>query len=218
MTRRPAELVVRIVLASVAAAALGLAFGRALVVTSLPLLDFVAAAVWPQFVGPIEITGGGGAAELRRAVASLRSIEVADPVNVPAMTRLDAARTPLAHALVPAVIALTTLVAWPLAGRGDLVRRIVLAGPLLVLVLALTLPFTLMGLVEIAIAELRAAHGNPAPRAWEISYLVFLEAGGRWLLPLALALACLLPSRRRAEGSQLGNVGRRSRACRGGDR
>lgn len=191
---RPAEAAVRVVLASAAAAALGLAFGKALVVASLPLLDFVAAAVWPQFVGPIEIAGAGSAAEVRRAVASLHAIEVAGPLTVPAMTRLDAARTPLAHALLPAVIALATLAAWPLAGRRDLVRRIVLAGPLVVLLLALTLPFTLMGLVEIAIAELRAAHGTPVPRAWEISYLVFLEAGGRWLLPLALALACVLRS------------------------
>src|SRR5262249_52929284 len=47
--------------------------------------------------------------------------------------------------------------------------------------LALTLPFHLAGLVQLALPL----------EPWIAHYMVFLEMGGRWLLPLAFAAAII---------------------------
>lgn len=63
--------------------------------------------------------------------------------------------------------------------------------PVAALVLALTTPFHLVGLIELAVQK--AAKANQFPRAAPLTleWMIFLEGGGRWLLPVVAALLCL---------------------------
>jgi hypothetical protein len=190
------DLALRLILATGLAAALVFAVGRPLVQASLPLLQAVTDFVWPQYIGRVALADAPGGAMLQLTVTTGREIPLGRDLYVPAGQRIDPASSSLAHVLVPVVILAAALVAWPLAGRRDLFVRLLAVVPLALVVLALTAPFSLVGLLEIGVAELRGrVMAGGARETWPIAYLIFLESGGRWLLPIVLAGLTVLGGR-----------------------
>jgi hypothetical protein len=104
----------------------------------------------------------------------------------------------LVHALIPPVILLTGLLAWPFTGFREILQRTLLGLLGLFLTLCLTTPLYLAGLVETVVTDLAHADGvktstYPSPlRMW----MIFTELGGLWLLPIVLATVCIGLSRR----------------------
>ena len=103
----------------------------------------------------------------------------------------------LLHTLVPSVILLATLAAWPV-DRWQ--RRVALLGAglaLAVVLVAAVAPFQLLGQLEIQFAEFAARTGYERPVPWTLRWMIFCEMGGRWALPLAAAWLCIRWSERR---------------------
>lgn len=189
------RLAVRFLLVAALAGGFGVASGRALVETALPILDFIAQAAWPNYVGRFEVVDDAKGSELRFRSTALTNIRVARDAYVPVGARIDPASTSLLHVLVPVVIALAALWAWPVAGGRDRIVRIAATVPLALAALAATAPLSLVALVEIGVRNSLLQSGIAAAESWPIGYLVFLETGGRWLIPIVLAALCVLAGR-----------------------
>ena len=101
------------------------------------------------------------------------------------------AGTNLEHILVPVVILYAAIAAWPVIKLKERLAGLLLGIPAALVCLALTTPFLLAGKIEM----LYQIHGSDtsAPRAepFFLSWMLFTEGGGRWLLPLLMAIACV---------------------------
>ena len=53
-----------------------------------------------------------------------------------------------------------------------------------------TAPFQLVGLIELAIHEAATAQHLDHPIPLTLSWMVFMEGGGRWVLPILAGLLC----------------------------
>jgi hypothetical protein len=99
--------------------------------------------------------------------------------------------THVVHTMVPIVILFSVLIAWPVRRIRQRVILLVLGLPTLLLVLGLTTPQLLAARVEMKIIEYKLQEGIISPEPFLIQWMIFLETGGRWLLPLVGAVACV---------------------------
>ena len=103
-----------------------------------------------------------------------------------------ASATDFIHNLVPAVIFYTLILSWPMKFLWSRIIALVLSMPLMLLILVATIPTLLAGHIE---AQLFQAAQNVAKKQLEepliMDWVVFIETGGRWLIPLILALICI---------------------------
>lgn len=108
----------------------------------------------------------------------------------PKGTELTGAGT-LVHALTPLVILFTLIIAWPGSLRVVLAR--ILVGVFIGLaILSCSLPFLLVSHIdEIFYNALQNAAKKPMPQPAIISWVMFMEMGGIWLLPIVGALGCV---------------------------
>lgn len=97
----------------------------------------------------------------------------------------------LVHALTPLVILFTLIIAWPGSLRAVLARMLV-GVPIGLAVLSCSLPFLLVSHIdEIFYTALQNVAKKPMPQPAIISWVMFMEMGGIWLLPLIGALGCV---------------------------
>jgi hypothetical protein len=104
--------------------------------------------------------------------------------------------TDLSHNLLPLLIYLSAVIAWPAGGNSERLGRLVVSVPVVLLLLALSAPLVLAGQVEISILREAARWGAARHEPGLVTFLIFMESGGRWLLPLAAAVACVVGVRR----------------------
>jgi hypothetical protein len=95
------------------------------------------------------------------------------------------------HTMVPMVILFTVLIAWPVKRIKERVIVLLLGLPMVYIVLGLTTPQLLAGRIAIKIFEYKAREGIVPPEPFIIQWMIFVESGGRWLLPLAGAISCV---------------------------
>jgi hypothetical protein len=101
------------------------------------------------------------------------------------------AGTHLTHTLVPPVITLTLVMAWPCF---SLLQRVIACGLGLLVSLILvtaTVPLLLLGDLEMMFQNLAADAGQVKPVSYYLDLMIFLEGGGRWLLAVVSALICM---------------------------
>ncbi|MGE0373250.1 MAG: hypothetical protein AB7Q01_15395, partial [Gammaproteobacteria bacterium] len=91
-------------------------------------------------------------------------------------------------ALVPLVILVTAMAALPLRRSREWAWLAVAALPLGALTLVVTTPYQLVGLIDIAVQQYAHAAGIPRPEPWRLRWMLFLEGGGRWVMPVVFAL------------------------------
>jgi hypothetical protein len=103
----------------------------------------------------------------------------------------------MAHALVPPTVLLAVLIAWPCPSLREALWRGTLGVATAVALLAGATGLHLAALLDVTLV---GAGGEPASAALPMTVrtLLFLESGGRWLLPLACGVACLALARRAA--------------------
>jgi len=188
-----------VVWALLCAAAIG--FGRPALTLALPLFDRVIAAVQDDFAAGVEMAQDGKAQNgkgwvLRMQPTLVRPVRLNAELAMPAGTRLRWFATHVDHTLVPPLLFLMALLAWPPDRRSELLIRLLVALPMFLLILALTAPIQLVGQVQMVLAELAALAGEPQREPPLVTLMVFMESGGRWLLPLAGAVLCIALGRR----------------------
>jgi hypothetical protein len=178
--------------------ALGYFFGAELLAPLLPLFAFVAHVVQSDFVPALDVAGSGADATLRMAALVVRTIPLSADLAIAPATRVDYTTTHVFHALVPAVLLLSALFAWPVADRREAWLRAALGLPALLASLLLTTPLFLAGRFQMAIVDAAVRAGSQPQPGWLVDWVLFTEGGGRWLIPLAAALACIATARRLA--------------------
>ncbi|MGR8921320.1 MAG: hypothetical protein ACU85V_17020 [Gammaproteobacteria bacterium] len=179
----------RLLLAWAAVSAVCAVAGEQLVAAMLPLLSLVTESASEHYTTSLRLTETDVATlEMRAAFSGLE--QSLRPLGVSFGTVVTAS-TNVAHVLVPVVILMTGVLAWPAAGWRQRAVLLTAALPAAVLAVALTTPFLLAGKVEIALqnaaAQARVARDAPFVLDW----MLFTEAGGRWLVPLVLGCVCI---------------------------
>lgn len=189
----------RLCLAWVVCSALGFALGAPLLRAATPLLSFTVAALAPELMTHVEaLNTAGPVPDLQLDARTTRPLLVAGDRMIPAGAPLPSRVTGI-HALVPLVILLTALAALPTRGWREHAWLAAFAVPLGVVVLLATTPFHLLGLIELALQEYATGAGLARPVPWSYRWMLFLEGGGRWVLPIGLAV-CGYALARRAAG------------------
>ncbi|MBT8447789.1 MAG: hypothetical protein KJO38_11595, partial [Gammaproteobacteria bacterium] len=96
----------------------------------------------------------------------------------------------------------TIVLGWPAANLKQRLVMILAGIPAAALLLAVTTPFQLAGHVQIYLQQLAGQAGVARAEPLSLTYMIFLESGGRWMLAVALAVLCvgagqLLPAGKR---------------------
>lgn len=189
----------RLCVAWVLCSALGFVLGAPLLRAATPLLSFAVAALAPELMTHVEtVPNAGPVPDLRLDARTTRPLRIASDRTIPPGAPLPSQVTGI-HALVPLVILLTALAALPSQGWREHAWLAALVLPLGIVVLLATTPFHLLGLIELALQEYAASAGLTRPLPWSYRWMLFLEGGGRWVLPIGLAI-CGYALARRAAG------------------
>ncbi len=106
------------------------------------------------------------------------------------------AGTHLMHTLVPMVIELSILLVWPVNGWRQRLMLLSLGLVTSMLVVGATAPFVLLGNIEIYLQTLAQQVNVHRPVPWTLTWMIFSEMGGRWVLPIIAALVCIRLQRR----------------------
>jgi hypothetical protein len=99
------------------------------------------------------------------------------------------------HVLVPLVILFTALLAWPVASRRERALLVALGLPSAFIVSGLTVPFLLAGKIAMMLGDYAARVGENRSSPLLVSWMIFGESGGRWLIPLVAAFLCRISVR-----------------------
>jgi hypothetical protein len=190
---RVSRLALRVLLAWLALAAAALWTGRTAVDLLLPLIATVGESLSAEFSASYLWAADDPHMLLLRA-------QLLDPSPATLALGLRAGQaietgTNLEHVLVPPVLVLTALLAWPARDLRQRLLLLVLAAPAAVLSLLLTTPLLLAGKIEVLLLERAAGMGLARTPSWVTHWMLFTEGGGRWLLALVLALVCVLLAR-----------------------
>lgn len=187
---------VRLLLVWCVLCALAIGLGRQALTLALPLYDGVIEVIQDDFVATVQMTHTPDGWVLRMQPFLVRPLRLNADLSMPAGTRLRWFVTHVDHTLVPPVLLLMVTLALPAARWRELAVRLLLALPVLILVLALTAPVLLAGQVAIMAADLARLAGAPQRQTPLVALMIFMESGGRWLLPLAGGVLCIALARR----------------------
>ncbi len=98
----------------------------------------------------------------------------------------------ITHALVPFVIYYCMLIACPQKSFKRRMWLLLLSLPVNWLLAASTVPFQLAGHIEMLFQDLAKKYSAPRDESFLLSWMYFLEVGGRWLIPIILAVVSCL--------------------------
>jgi hypothetical protein len=170
--------------------ALGWYFGEIVGQCLLPGFSFIINLICPDFSSLLKLVPDNHDFSIQ-----LNSI-VLQPVHLGGKQWLTVgqdmtAGTHLMHTLVPMIIELSILLVWPVNGWRE--RLVVLALGLVtsLLILAATAPFVLLGNIEIYLQEMAVEAKVHRPEPWILTWMIFCEMGGRWVLPIVAAFLCI---------------------------
>jgi hypothetical protein len=177
---------------------LGFLFGRTLLEALLPLFRVVITLVQGDFAPTLDIAGVGGEMTVRMSAYTTRAIPLtADRLLLPG-TPVNYTATSVLHALVPAVLLLTPLLAWPIGTWREGLSRGLLGVPAFFLVMLTTTPLFLAGRFQMAIGDMARRYGGQLDDTWLVRWAIFTEMGGRWLVPILAAVVCIVMAQRLA--------------------
>jgi hypothetical protein len=165
--------------------------GRALLSALLPVFGAFIDLMQPDFVPSLEIAPDAQGWVLRLRPLVAKAIGVGPGVVIPAGTRLDWFSTSVDHTLVPILLFLTALLSWPATSTREWGLRLLAALPALIWVLLLSAPILLIGRVQMWVTGLAVRNGAAFQEPALVTFMIFMESGGRWLVPLGAAAACI---------------------------
>jgi hypothetical protein len=195
LEHNPLKISLRLLAAWLTLSALGFLFGKEIISPLLPFISWVVGLIEPGISPLVTVQPHQANEIIHLSATTLRSLEVSKSLLIPEGLRLTAAGS-LAHALVPLVILWTLVVAWPMATARERISLLLLTLPATLITVALTTPFLLVGRMEIMLSEMAFQRGEQRQEPLVLTWLLFTEGGGRWLLPIIMAVSCILIARR----------------------
>ena len=190
MPLRPLEVGWRVLAACALLLAVSHAWGQALIECLLPLFRLEIGWLEDRYrILGLSLAVQGADSVIRLDVSLQRIMVVGDHVVYPDPRGLAHVTTLTGHVLQPAILGLGLLTAWPPLAPAPLAReyalRLLLGLAMLGVVLALDVPFVLLGELW-AIAHQRFAPGSFSPL---LLWVDFLQGGGRLALGLLAGAA-----------------------------
>ncbi len=185
------DIIRRAVLAGLLAPALVIVAGPWLAKALLPLMGVVSQALHPGFYASVDLQTAAPPV-LRLTLTAIAPARIGPYIVVPLGDSLNAEAN-LAHVLVPAVLPLILAAAWPVNGLRPRVLVLLGGGAIGALAMSIIGSLQLAGLVQSSFEGFAEANGIAFEQSAVMSLLLFMEAGGRWVLPIvATGLACLV--------------------------
>ena len=154
-----------------------------------PLVTLIFNGLSDSYHGYIYIDNSSAEIALKVNVTLLESVYIEKIPVAPAGYRLTAG-TELVHNLVPLVLFVTGILCWPLPSWRDRGKLLLISIPLLVTLIALTIPTLLLGHVEaVLLNAAQKVADRELNQPFIMDWVVFIETGGRWVLPLVLIIS-----------------------------
>lgn len=160
---------------------------------SAPILDGLAPVIGaavrviaPALDATVRYVEDDAVPQLLLDATAADAIVLAPGLTVPAGQPLPA-RASGVHVLVPLVLLASALGALPARHARERLWLSLSALPFGLLTVLVTAPFQLVGLVEVAFQDFALSRGLERAAPVSLRWMLFLEGGGRWLVPLALA-------------------------------
>lgn len=166
--------------------ALGYVLCAPLLAACAPLVTYAVRALAPELRSTVVYVDDGAGPQLLLDARSVRPIVLDSELVIPAGQELPA-RANGVHVLVPLILLVSALGALPVRSARERSALLLAALPGGLVLLLATAPFQLLGLIELALQEFALDHGVARGTPWHLQWMLFLEGGGRWVLPLALA-------------------------------
>lgn len=186
----------------------GILVGQQLVIFLLPFFSDIVNAMATSYTHVLSIVEQKGDAMIQIAAT------INEPIRITGNTVIRPGQTLIAlihvmHVLVPVVILYSLLVAWPIETIRQRVQSLVLGVPISLVILAFTTPCLLAGHIEIQLMSLLRSRGGAPDEPFLLTWMVFIEMGGRWLFPVAGAVVSVAISQGIDEmREQFRNMGR----------
>lgn len=184
------SLMLRVLLIWAGVCAAGFVYGRHVVDLLLPPLTIVSESASSEYGAALHWDGTNRSMLMLRA-SFLTPSPTLTALGIPVGSVVETGSN-LDHILVPPVILLAVMLAWPARSWRQRLALFALAAPAAALTIALTTPFLLAGKIEVMLQERAAAMGIAYPQPFSLHWMIFAEGGGRWLLALLLALLCVI--------------------------
>ena len=170
--------------------ALGWYFGGALGQCLLPGFGFIINQICPDYSSWLTLLPENHDFTIQLSAIVVNPVLLGDKLWLNPGLELTVG-THLMHTLVPLVIQVSILLVWPVKSWRKRVILLVLGLVTSVFVLGLTAPFLLLGNLEVYLLELAEQAKVHRPEPWTLSWMIFCEMGGRWLLPIVAAVLCI---------------------------
>jgi hypothetical protein len=194
--RRPLlRLAMRVLAVWAALGVLLFVFGRDLMSLMLPLFAEFIEVAQGDYTATLELARDERGGSVRMLPTMIKPMALGPRYTIPSGAQLGWFSTTVAHALVPILLLLTALLAWPARHRSEWVLRAATAVPALLLVALLGAPLVLMGRVQMWLTEAAARGGASVHEPGMVSFMIFMESGGSWLIALVAALGCIFFAR-----------------------
>jgi hypothetical protein len=173
---------------------LGFLIGKEIISFLLPFISWVFGLIEPGISPLLSIQQHDGNEVIHLAATIVHPLRISPSILIPEGIELTAAGS-LVHALVPIVILLSLVIAWPAEGLRERSVLLLLSLPAALITVALTTPFLLAGRIEIMFSEIAFQRGDQREEPLAVTWLLFTEGGGRWILPIVMAICCIVAAK-----------------------
>jgi len=173
-----------------------LAAQRPLTAMLLPFFEAAISLLQQDFAATLRLVEIKGQSVIQMTPFLLRPVSLTDQLALRPFVPLASFPVSVDHALVPLVLLITGVASWPFASSREAAVRMLMTIAALPLVLALSTPVLLVGRQQMLFVEAALRQGARFHEPGLVTLMIFMESGGRWLLPLGLAIACVVASRR----------------------
>ncbi|MET3109365.1 hypothetical protein AAKU58_004217 [Oxalobacteraceae bacterium GrIS 1.18] len=203
---KPIEVFARIMIAWLAASLIGIYFGQAILSLFEPFIKSIILLVQADFSPTLDIVNQNGSSVMRLLPLTIRPYQLTPDMRLREGFTLDAVTTAVDHAILPLVILAMILIAWPFRhGIREISLRIAFGVLGAIIVMGVTTPLFLAARVQMNTMIFALQVGGNPKKPFLIDWMIFTESGGRWLIPIAIAILCIGLSKSLASVSTVQN-------------
>lgn len=184
----------RLLVAWLALSLIGIMIGEQLITLLLPFFSDIINAMSSRYSHALSLTNLNGRAMIEITARLTQAIRATNTLALTPGETVTAA-IDVWHVLVPLVILFSLLIALPTRRARESLQRLLLAMPVALIILAFNTPALLAGHIEMQLSRFIQNVGGIPNDPFLIRWVVFMEMGGRWLLPIVGAASCVMMSK-----------------------
>lgn len=175
----PVSIMVKLVIAWLVLSVLAYWYGPQFLSFLLPFSNWVITLIQKDYLPALTLAGN--------ETVSLTATMIRPVPGVAGVGAQVTAGAHVPHVLVPFVLLISGLALMPLKSIKNRILTVLYTFCSLILIAALILPFQLTGKIDIMFLEYARHYGVHRDESLRVKWMLFLEMGGRWVLPIALA-------------------------------